>query len=201
MRLSYTTERGPGWLRAAAYVLAFTALLWLVEIADAVTVGTFHDDGIRPRTDDGLVGILVAPLVHLGWDHLVANTVPVIVLGFLVILSGAGTAVRATAIIWLLGGLGTWLVAPERTVHVGASGIVFGWLTYLILRGIFSRNEGQIALGAVILFLYGGALWGVLPGQPGVSWQGHLFGALAGILAARWLARPSRPRRTARRFA
>ena len=90
--------------------------------------------------------------------------------------------------IWVVGGLGTWLIAPEHTVHIGASVIVFGWLTYLILRGIFARSEVQIALGAVVLVLYGGALLGVLPGQPGVSWQGHLFGAIGGGLAAWWLA-------------
>ena len=193
MRLNYTSERGAGWARAAAYSLGFVVLLWLIELADVLLPARLDQEGVRPRDEDGLWGILFAPLLHAGWDHLIANSVPLLVLGFLVFLSGIGRALAATAVIWVVGGLGTWLIAPEHTVHIGASVIVFGWLTYLILRGIFARSEGQIALGAVVLVLYGGALWGVLPGQPGVSWQGHLFGAIGGGLAAWWLA-PDRDR-------
>ena len=193
VRLTYTSERGAGWARAAAYSLGFVVLLWLIELADVLLPARLDQEGVRPRDEDGLWGILFAPLLHAGWDHLIANSVPLLVLGFLVFLSGIGRALAATAVIWVVGGLGTWLIAPEHTVHIGASVIVFGWLTYLILRGIFARNEGQIALGAVVLVLYGGALWGVLPGQPGVSWQGHLFGAIGGGLAAWWLA-PDRDR-------
>jgi membrane associated rhomboid family serine protease len=193
VRLNYTTERGAGWARAAAYAVGFVALLWVIEFVDVLLGNRLDREGVRPRDDEGLIGILFAPLLHAGWDHLIANSLPLLVLGFLVFLSGIGRALAATAIIWLVGGLGTWLIAPEHTVHIGASVIVFGWLTYLILRGIFARREGQIALGAVVLVLYGGALLGVLPGQPGVSWQGHLFGAIGGGLAAWWLA-PDRDR-------
>ena len=188
MRLTYTRERGAGWARAAAYAGGFVVLLWMIEFVDYVLGNSLDDEGVRPRDDEGLIGIVFAPLLHAGWDHLIANTLPLLVLGFLVFLSGIGRALAATAVIWVVGGLGTWLIAPEHTVHIGASVIVFGWLTYLILRGIFARSEGQIALGAVVLVLYGGALIGVLPGQPGVSWQGHLFGAIGGGLAAWWLA-------------
>jgi membrane associated rhomboid family serine protease len=168
-------------------------LLWVIEFVDVVLGNRLDAEGVRPRDDEGLVGILFAPLLHAGWDHLIANSLPLLVLGFLVFLSGIGRALAATAVIWVVGGLGTWLIAPEHTVHIGASVIVFGWLTYLMLRGIFARSEAQIALGAVILVLYGGMLLGVLPGQPGVSWQGHLFGAIGGGLAAWWLA-PDRRR-------
>lgn len=188
MRLTYTRERGAGWARAAAYAGGFVVLLWMIEFVDYVLGNSLDDEGVRPRDDEGLIGIVFAPLLHAGWDHLIANTLPLLVLGFLVFLSGIGRALAATAVIWVVGGLGTWLIAPEHTVHIGASVIVFGWLTYLILRGIFARSEVQIALGAVVLVLYGGALIGVLPGQPGVSWQGHLFGAIGGGLAAWWLA-------------
>jgi membrane associated rhomboid family serine protease len=193
VRLTYTKQRGAGWARAATYAVGFVALLWVIEFVDVLLGNRLDDEGVRPRDDEGLIGILFAPLLHAGWDHLVANTLPLLILGFLVFLSGIGRALAATAVIWVVGGLGTWLIAPEHTVHIGASVIVFGWLTYLILRGIFARNEGQIALGAVILVLYGGMLLGVLPGQPGVSWQGHLFGAIGGGLAAWWLV-PDRHR-------
>jgi membrane associated rhomboid family serine protease len=193
VRLNYSTERGAGWARAATCALGFVVLLWAIEFVDVVLGNRLDDEGVRPRDDEGLVGILFAPLLHAGWDHLIANSLPLLVLGFLVFLSGIGRALAATAVIWVVGGLGTWLIAPEHTVHIGASVIVFGWLTYLMLRGIFARSEAQIALGAVILILYGGMLLGVLPGQPGVSWQGHLFGAIGGGLAAWWLA-PDRRR-------
>ena len=193
VRLTYAKERGAGWALAAAFSVGFVALLWLIELADVLLPAQLDDEGIRPRSEDGLWGILWAPLLHAGWGHLIANSLPLLVLGFLVFLSGIGRALAATAVIWVVGGLGTWLIAPEHTIHLGASVIVFGWLTYLMLRGIFARSEGQIALGAVVLILYGGALWGVLPGQPGISWQGHLFGAIGGGLAAWWLA-PDRQR-------
>jgi membrane associated rhomboid family serine protease len=191
VRLTYTKERGATWASAAACSLGFVALLWVIEFVDVILGNRLDDEGVRPRDDEGLIGILFAPLLHAGWDHLIANSLPLLVLGFLVFLSGIGRALAATAVIWIVGGLGTWLIAPEHTIHIGASVIVFGWLTYLMLRGIFARSEAQIALGAVILILYGGMLLGVLPGQPGVSWQGHLFGAIGGGLAAWWLA-PSR---------
>ena len=89
-----------------------------------------------------------------------------------------------------MAGLGTWLVAGAGTSHIGASGLVFGWLTYLVVRGFFARRPGQIVLGIVLFVMYGSVLWGVLPGQPGISWQGHLFGAVGGVLAARVTARP-----------
>ena len=193
MPLSYTNERGAGWVRAMACSVGFVVLLWLIELADVLLPAQLDEEGVRPRSEEGLWGILFAPLLHAGWDHLIANSLPLLVLGFFVFLSGIGRALAATAVIWVVGGFGTWLIAPEHSVHIGASVIVFGWLTYLILRGIFARNEGQIALGAVVLVIYGGALFGVLPGQPGVSWQGHLFGAIGGGLAAWWLA-PDRQR-------
>jgi membrane associated rhomboid family serine protease len=170
---------------AAAVVGAFVALLYLLEVVDQVAFGGRLDlEGVRPRSEEGLVGVLAAPLLHGGWAHLVGNTVPLLVLGFLVLLSGLVRWATVTAVVWLVGGLGTWLVAPPGTVHLGASTLVFGWLSYLLVRGFVSRRPGQIAVGVLVLVLYGGALWGVLPGQPGVSWQAHLFGACGGALAA-----------------
>lgn len=173
----------PRWQRAAITVGAFVALLYVLEAIDTVVNGRLDGWGIRPLNWDGLWGIAFAPMLHDGWGHLFANTVPLLVLGFLVLLSGIGRGLAATGIVWVIGGLGTWLTGGPY-LHVGASVLVFGWLTYLLVRGIFARNVGQILVGVMVLFVYGGVLWGVLPGQHGISWQGHLFGAIGGVVAA-----------------
>ena len=188
----------PAWQQAAVVAAAFVALLWAAELVDTLAAHRFDDDGIRPRTDEGLLGILLAPLLHGGWDHLVANTVPALVLGFLALVRGLARGLAATAVIWLLGGLGVWLLAASHGIHIGASGLVFGWLTYVVVRGIVNRHAGEIAIGVVVVLLYGGLIWGVLPGQPGVSWQGHLFGALAGVFAAVVVGDRSRTRASRR---
>jgi len=176
------------WLQAGALVSGFVLMLWAIEGIDALDARNYDQAGIQPREADGLWGILWAPVLHHGWDHLISNTVPVLVLGFLVLAAGIGRGLVATVIIWVVAGVGTWLTGGDGTVHLGASALVFGWLTYLILRGWFARSAWQIVLGLVVLVFYGSLLWGVLPGQTGISWQGHLFGAIGGVLAA-WAPR------------
>ena len=171
-------------LVAAQVIVGFVALLYLVELVDTLDRNRLDGYGIRPREVDGLDGIVFAPLLHHGWAHLAANTVPLLVFGFLILLAGVARWAAVTAIVWLVGGAGTWLTGQPHSLHLGASVLAFGWLVYLLLRGVFARDASQVALGAILLFLYGGILYGVLPGQPGVSWQGHLFGALGGALAA-----------------
>jgi membrane associated rhomboid family serine protease len=183
---------GGTWARAAILSVGFVALLWLIEILDAVWSRDLDAYGVRPRDDEGLVGVALAPVLHGGWDHLSGNTVPVLVLAFLVLVGGTGRGLAATAVIWLVGGLGVWLTAPASSIHLGASVLVFGWLVYLMVRGVFTRSAGEIILGIVLFLAYGGLLLGVLPGQPGVSWQGHLFGAVGGALAAAWVDRRER---------
>ncbi|CAM3034802.1 rhomboid family intramembrane serine protease [Skermania piniformis] len=182
------TPRRSGWTwRPAALVaLGFVALLWLVEIADVASGEQLETNGVHPRSTDGLEGILFAPLLHDDWAHLIANTVPALLLGFLTFAHGVGRGFAATGLIWLLGGLGTWLTGGSYSNHIGASVLVFGWLTYVMARGLFNRNAGQLLIGVVVGVCYGAMLWGVLPSRPDVSWQGHLFGALGGLLAA-WL--------------
>ncbi len=179
-------------MTAAITMLAFTALLYVTEVVDVVTGEQLEQQGIVPRSLSGLDGVLWAPLLHDDWAHLLANTVPFFVLGFLVMAGGLGQFVAVTATIWILGGLGVWLTAGSGTVHVGASGVIFGWLVFLLARGFFARSARQIGLAVVLFAIWGGILFGVLPGQPGISWQGHLFGALAGLLAAWLVARADR---------
>lgn len=178
---------------AAVVMLAFTALLYVVEAVDQVTGGALDTDGgIISRRLTGLDGVVWAPLLHASWAHLAANTVPFLVFGFLAMAGGMRQWIGVTATIWLLSGLGVWLVGPSDTVTIGASGVIFGWLVFLLARGFFARSARQIALAVVLAAVWGSVLLGVLPGNPGISWQGHLFGALAGMLCAALVARADR---------
>jgi membrane associated rhomboid family serine protease len=185
-------------LVAAQVILGFVALLYVIELVDGFLGHRLDGGGVRPREADGLDGILFAPLLHHGWGHLLANTLPLLVFGFLILLAGVGRWLAVTAIVWVVGGVGTWVTGPVGSLHLGASVLAFGWLVYLLLRGIFARSASQVALGVILLFVYGGILYGVLPGQPGISWQGHLFGAVGGAVSARWLGVRDRERRAAR---
>jgi membrane associated rhomboid family serine protease len=178
---------------AAQVILLFVAILYVVEVLDQVSGSRLQRaGGLEPLESRGLDGILFAPMLHGPWEHLLANTVPLLIFGFLLLLAGARRWLAVTAVVWLVGGVGVWLTGGVGTVHIGASVLIFGWLVYLLLRGFFSRHPGQVALGVLLLIIYGGVLWGVLPGQPGVSWQGHLFGAIGGALAAWWFGRADR---------
>jgi membrane associated rhomboid family serine protease len=178
--------REPRVAVAVLVIVAFVVLLYGVELVDSLVGHRLDGFGVRPRQEDGLDGIAFAPLLHLGWAHLLANTLPLLVFGFLILLAGVTRWLAVTAVVWVVGGVGTWLTGQPDSVHIGASVLAFGWLVYLLLRGVFSRRVGQVLLGLVLLLVYGGLLLGVLPGQPGVSWQGHLFGAVGGGLAAWW---------------
>lgn len=177
-------ETRPTWQTAGLVAGAFVALLWLLEIVDTATDHRLDEFGVRPRTDEGLIGVVLAPTLHFGFEHLISNTVPVAVLGFLALASGIVRGLMATAVIWVVAGLGVWLVGDAYSTHAGASSLIFGWITYLAVRGFINRSWGQVAIGVGVLLVYGGVLWGVLPGQAGVSWEGHLFGALGGLVAA-----------------
>lgn len=179
---------------AAIVALGFTLLLYLVELADVIIPGDLDQGGIHSREVSGLDGVIWAPLLHSGWSHLFSNTVPVLVFAFLAMAAGIGRWVVATAIIWVVSGLGVWLVGPSNAVTVGASGLAFGWLAFLLVRGIFNRSVAQIAVAVVLLAIWSGMLWGLLPGNTGISWQGHLFGALSGVLAAWVLSRSDKSR-------
>lgn len=173
-------------------VLGMGAVMWVLEVIDQLADNRLDQYGIEPRDGDGLIGVVAAPFLHGGFDHLASNTVPFLLMGFVIAAQGAIRVLSVTAIVALVGGLGTWLIAPENTIHIGASGIVFGYAAYLISRGFFNRSALELALGAVVAVVYGSALLGGLVPEAGVSWQGHFFGAVGGILAARGLATQSR---------
>ena len=197
------TKKRPQWMVGGATILTFVALLYLVELIDQLMGHSLDANGIRPDQTDGLWGIIFAPVLHANWQHLAANTVPLLVLGFFVTLAGMSRFVWATAIIWILGGFGTWLIGNVGsscgpTDHIGASGLIFGYLAFLLVFGIFARKFWDIVIGLVVLFLYGGVLLGAMPVLHqcgGVSWQGHLSGAVAGVVAAYLLSAPERKSR------
>lgn len=179
-------ERGGERERGLVLVGAMAALMWAVEVVD-LAAGDLDANGIRPRDGDGLLGILLAPFLHGDFGHLIGNTIPFLVLGAVIALSGLARVAAVTGIVAVGGGLGTWLVGPGDTVHIGASGIVFGYATYLLARGVYSRRLLHLGTGLLVLALFGTTLlFGLIP-SAGVSWQGHLFGALSGVLAARVL--------------
>jgi membrane associated rhomboid family serine protease len=172
-------------------IAAFTGVLYLTEAVDTLLNGALDRDGIRPRQLNGLEGILWAPVLHASWQHLAANTVPVLVFGFFALAGGVGQFIAVTATVWLIGGLGTWLTGSAGT-HVGASILVFGWFVFLLARSLFTRSWVQILLAVALFALWGTVLWDVLPGAAGISWQGHLFGAVGGVIAACLVARADR---------
>lgn len=177
----------------AALMMALAlAGLWGLELLDQLSGNALDTYGIHARELDGLPEIFTAPFLHAGWQHLISNSVPFFVLGFLVLLGGLARWLISSLISVVSSGLAAWLLTPADTIILGASGLVFGWLTYLLARGVYSRLSGQIVVSLVVLVVYGGLIWGVLPGSTGVSWQAHLGGAIGGLVAARALHRRGR---------
>ena len=166
------------------------ALLWVIEIGDQLFFGGRVDGfGIRPRTWQGLGQIWLAPLLHVGFGHLLANSLPLLVLGWLVMLRRTRDFWLVALVTTVVSGVGVWLLGGANTVHLGASGVIFGLLGFLLARAYFERSWAALGIAVVAGMLYGGRLWGVLPGQPGISGLAHLFGLLGGVLAA-WLLAP-----------
>jgi membrane associated rhomboid family serine protease len=179
------TARIGGGLKLLA---AFVGLMWVSEIVDTGLHGSLDKYGIIARDPQGLIGIITAPFLHLGFGHLISNTLPLVTLGALIAISGAARLFAVTAIVTVVGGFGTWLISPPNTITIGASGVVFGYAAYLVARGLFNRRFGQVLVGVLVIVVWGSALLGGLLPQDGISWQGHLSGGIAGILAAWFLA-------------
>jgi membrane associated rhomboid family serine protease len=179
-----TVPARPGW--AALIMLVLLAGMWILELLDQLSGNQLDQLGIHAREIDGMPEILTAPFLHAGWDHLMSNSLPFVVLGFLVLLSGLARWLASSLIIIIISGMTAWLLTPIHTIILGASGLIFGWLTYLLARGVWSRRPAQVVIAVLVLLVYGGLIWGLFPGNAGVSWQAHLGGAVGGVLAA-WL--------------
>lgn len=164
-------------------------IMWVLEIIDQLFFrGRLNFYGIIPRNPIGLRGILFAPFLHGSFYHLAANTLPFLTFGWLIMLREISDFFVVTVIAALFSGVGVWLFGSTG-LHIGASGVIFGYLGFLLLSGYFERRISSILLSLIVAFFYGGLLWGVLPSVPGISWEGHLFGFIGGVFAARLLSR------------
>jgi membrane associated rhomboid family serine protease len=192
-----TTRARTLW-RRALLLLALLACCTVVLAADALTGGALVVYGVQPRSTIGLRGIVFAPFLHGGWGHLAANSVPFLTLGGLILLHDVRRFATVSLFAMVGAGLAAWLLGAPRSVHIGASGVVFGYLGFLLAHGWFAKRLGSALLSVAIAVIWGGLLFGVLPGQPGMSWESHAGGLVGGLYAARQ-AGPGRQRRSPRR--
>jgi membrane associated rhomboid family serine protease len=172
---------------------AFVVVIWVIELVDAIVLGgTLDEWGIRPRMREGLPGIVLAPFLHGSVSHVAANTMPFLVLAWLVLLRGWGELIKVSILTVAFSGLVVWLIGRSSTVHLGASSLIFGYLGYLILRGYFDRSAFSVLISILVGLFYGSLIWGVLPTDQEQSWEGHLGGFLAGVCCAWLLTRQPR---------
>ena len=163
---------------------AFIVLLWIILIVQQTfNLGFPYEFGLYPRRLTGLIGIITSPLIHAGYTHLISNSLPVFLLSAGLIYFYPETAYKVIALIYLSTGLLVWLFA-RPVYHIGASGLIYGFAAFLFFSGIFKRDNRSIGLSLLVTFLYGGMVWGILPGQPGISWESHFFGGITGIVCA-----------------
>jgi membrane associated rhomboid family serine protease len=178
-------SRGDRAKTAAKLMLGWVALLWLLEVVDVVSGHALDDFGIVPRTSSELVDVVPAAFIHFGFAHVAANSVPLLVMGFLAALGGIRRFALVCAVIIVADGLGVWLIAPAHTNTAGASGLIFGLFGYLVVSGFLERRPLGVLVGLLVAAIWGTSiLVGLAPTQSGVSWQGHLVGLVAGVGAA-----------------
>lgn len=168
--------------------------MWVVEVINTLDSNGLDTDGIYGRSVDHLWGILTTPFIHASFAHLIDNTIPFVFMGVFIALQGAKRLAEVTLMIIFIGGLGTWLVAPSGIPTIGASGVVFGYAGYLFAQGFFNRSLGELLIGLLVGVVWGGALVSSLVPHNGISWQGHLFGAVGGVVAA-WVFRRERTKK------
>jgi membrane associated rhomboid family serine protease len=191
---------GQTQLEGVALLAGVVVLMWLIEAINTLDSNNLDSDGILPRSIDHIWGIFTAPFIHASWQHLIANTVPFVFMGLIIALQGAKRFALVTVIVIVVGGIGTWLVSPAHTstgipeYTIGASGVVFGYATYLFTRGFFNRNILELLIGLIVGVIWGGALWSSVVPHTGISWQGHVCGAIGGVVAAYLLRNERTPR-------
>jgi membrane associated rhomboid family serine protease len=170
-----------------ALLVGIVAFMWIIEVVNSLSSYALDNDGgLIPRDVDRVWAIFTSPFLHASWPHLIDNTIPFVFMGVIIALRGATKLALVTLIVIVVGGLGTWLIAPAGTETVGASGVVFGYATYLFTRGLFERSVLQILTGVIVGVVWGGALLSSVVPHAGVSWQAHVCGAIGGVIAA-WL--------------
>ncbi len=177
-----------------ALLVAIVALMWIIELINTLSGNALDGDGIWARNLGRFWGILTSPFIHASFQHLLDNTVPFVFLGAIIAFRGAGRLALVTAFIIVAGGFGTWLISPAHAGAraqdtIGASGVVFGYATYLLTRGIFDRSPIELLTGVVVAVVWGAALLASLAPHAGISWQAHLCGGLAGVIVAWRLSR------------
>ncbi len=180
--------KGIGILKNIRPVLYILSVMWIVFILSLFFSG-LKNYGIIPRDISGLKGILFSPFLHEGFSHIAANTVGLAVLGSLLIYLEGKRSSLILVVLVFLSGSGTWLIGRSGSIHIGASGLIYGILGYLIVAGIFRKDIKSVILSVVVFFLYGGMIFGVLPVDSFVSWEGHLCGFLSGIILAWFLTK------------
>lgn len=169
------------------FPVLFTGLLWLVKFTEIYFDVTFQNYGVLPKTVEGLRGIIFSPFIHSGFDHLTSNSVPLLILITALIYFYKEVWYKVFLIVWLCGGFWLWLGGREN-YHIGASGIVYGLAAFLFFSGVLRKHTGLLALSMLIVFLYGSMVWGIFPLFRDISWEGHLYGSIAGLLCA-WFYR------------
>jgi membrane associated rhomboid family serine protease len=174
--------------RACLLSVAFAAVLWWVKMVEALAPIDLIQYGVYPRRLSGLLGIVTAPFIHGSLVHLISNTAPVVILGTAVLYGYPRSARLVIPALWLGTGVGVWLFGRE-SYHVGASGLATGVLFFVFTIGVLRWDRRAIGLSLAVFFLYGGMIWGVFPGEPGISYESHLAGALIGVALAFLLRR------------
>jgi membrane associated rhomboid family serine protease len=192
-----SARKGQTQLEGVIVLGGIVALMWALEAINSLDSNHLaSSDGIYARNLDHVWAIFTAPFLHFSWQHLIANTIPFVFMGLIIAVQGAKRLLFVTLIVIVVGGLGTWLVAPAGTDTAGASGVVFGYATYLFARGFFNRSALELLTGLIVGVVWGGALLSSVVPHAGVSWQGHVCGAIGGVVAA-YVLRRDRPRQVA----
>jgi membrane associated rhomboid family serine protease len=165
------------------FPFTFVVLIWLIEVLQGFLQQDWGQYSVYPRTLPGMIGIFTSPLLHAGWEHLIGNTVPLLVLGFLLFTSYKEIAGKVFWFTYILNGILLWLFA-RQAIHLGASGVIYGLASFLFFSGMIRRHPQLAVISLLVVFLYGSMVWGIFPFDPQVSWEAHLYGALTGLILA-----------------